>query len=87
MKKLLNPFYFLSFNQFFSGAAAGIISTGEIIQDVPVDKPGIVDFTGREVSLAAEPFYRFRVDPETAAGLDYGKIVIPDRHYIQLIPL
>ena len=80
MKKLLKSGAPPSFYQFFSGAPAGIIGTGEVIQGIPVDQPGIMDFDRREVSLAAQPLYRFRVDPEAAAGLDYVKIIIPDRH-------
>jgi hypothetical protein len=80
VKKLLKSGIPPSFYQFFSGAPAGIIGTGEVIQGIPVDKPGIVDFNRREVALAAQPFYRFRVDPETAAGLDYIKIIVPYWH-------
>jgi hypothetical protein len=74
--------FLLSLYQPFTGAAAGIIGAGKVIQGIPVDKPGIVNFISRDVALAAEPFHRFRMDLQTAAGLDYRKIIIPDRHKI-----
>ena len=66
--------------QSFPGAATGVVGPGEVVQGVPVDKPGIVDLNGREVSLAAEPLDRLRMYPEAAARLDDRQIVVPDRH-------
>ena len=45
-----------------------------------------MDFISREVALTAQPFHRFRVNLETATGLDYGKVIIPNRHDVSTIP-
>jgi len=58
----------------------GIIGTGEIVKNIPVDKPGIMNLNRREVSLATEPLYRLRVYLETAAGFDYIKITFQRYH-------
>ena len=54
----------------FTGAAVRIIRPGKVVQDVPVNEPGIMELIGRDVSLAAEPLYRLRVDSKTVARLD-----------------
>jgi len=37
---------------------------------------------GGEVTLAAKPLDCFRMDFKSAAGFDYVKIIIPDRHVL-----
>jgi hypothetical protein len=59
---------FLSLNQSFPGAATGIICTGKIIEDIFINEPGIMDFVSWDITLAAKPFYRLRVDFEESAG-------------------
>ena len=56
---LLQP---LSLNQSFPGATAWIIGAGEIIQGIFINQPGIMEFIGREVTLAAQALDRFRVN-------------------------
>jgi hypothetical protein len=46
-----------------------------------------MDLHRRKVTLAAQSFYRFGVDLETATGFDNGKIIIPDRHNILMLSL
>ena len=73
-------FYLLLFYQSSSGSASGAISAGEIIQSVPVNEPGIVNFCCRQVSLSAQPFHSLRMYFETTTGLYYINIVVPWLH-------
>jgi hypothetical protein len=70
----------LSLNESFSGAATGIIRTGEIIQGIFFDQPGVMDLVSREVTHTAEAFYRFRVDLELSGSFQDTKIIIQYRH-------
>ena len=69
-------FQLLSLNQSFSGTATGIIGTSEIIKDIFINEPGVMYLIRRQVSLTAEPFYRFRVYFKSTAGLQNTKIII-----------
>jgi hypothetical protein len=62
------------------GTGAGIVGAGEIVQDIFVDEPGIMELDGGQVPLTAKPLDCFRVDPEPAAGLDDVQIIVQDRH-------
>jgi hypothetical protein len=58
----------LSFYQSFPGATVRIIRARKVIEGILVDEPGVVDFVGRDVALAAEPLDRFRVHFKATAG-------------------
>jgi hypothetical protein len=70
----------LSLDKSFPRAAAGIICPGEVIQGIFTNEPGIVDFIRGEITLAAKPFYRLRVDLETAGSFQDTEVIIQYWH-------
>ena len=54
--------FLLSSDKSFPGASIWIIGTSEIIENIFINEPGVVNLICREVTLAAKPLDRFRVD-------------------------
>jgi hypothetical protein len=63
-------------DQFSPGATTWIVRTGEIIECIFIDKPGISNFIGGQVALTAKPFNGFRVHFESPARFQDAKIVL-----------
>jgi hypothetical protein len=54
----------------------GAVYGGEGIKRLFANQPGIMNFGSRQIALATQPFYRLRMNFQTATGLYYGKVVV-----------
>jgi hypothetical protein len=62
--------------QSFFSAPPGTVDGGEAFQSLDIDEPRIVNFRGRQITLATQPLYRLGMNFQTAAGFNHGKVVV-----------